>query len=530
MALQISRRQQLNLTSLGGILVLIGALALLNLVAGWVFARWDWSDGKVYSLSAASKKLIRSLEDPVLVKVFFSPQLPAPYSTQTAYVRDLLGEYRTYSRGQVHPEFIRTDDEEKFRREALSAGMMPVRFTSVASDQLQVKEGFMGLALYYGDKKEVIPVLKETTGIEYDFTSTIHRLTTLQKKTLGFTSGHGERSLTGEQGEFRAVLSQLYEVKEMDLQAKPTAQAEVTALCVLGPKERWDEKSLYALDQWIMRGIPAAFFLDKYTVDLQMFWARPVTTDLDPLLAHYGVTVENDLVFDHQCQRVSLSSRQGQFNMTAIMDYPLLPLVNHFSRSHPAVRGLEVVAFPFVAALSPATTGQAAMTFEALAQSSNHSWRQTPSYVHPYQLPAPGPSAPKGPFTVAAAVTGRLTSHFAGKPAPVEMPFPRRDAAAQGRLVVVGTSALIDPNLPLSPGNGAFLLNLIDWLAQDEALIGIRAKGVAYRPLKELSAPTRLAVKWGTILGMPLLVVVGGLWRWRQRRRWREQVALWYAS
>ncbi|MBI3291593.1 MAG: GldG family protein, partial [Elusimicrobia bacterium] len=342
--LAVSRRQQLNLTSLGGVLLIVGVLVVLNLLAGWVFARWDLSDGKVYSLSAASKKLVRSLEDPVLLKVFFSPQLPAPYNTQTAYVRDLLGEYQTYSRGKVRPEFIGTDDEEKFRRDALSAGMLPVRFTSIASDQLQVKEGFMGLALYYGDKKEVIPVIKETTGMEYDLTSAIRRLTIPQKKAIAFTTGHGERSLTGEQHDFREALGQLYEVKDLDLKAKPTEYLELTALCVLGPKEPWDEKSLYALDQWIMRGTPTALFLDKYIVDLQMFWARAVNTGLEPLLAQYGLKVENDLIFDRQCQRVSMASRQGQFQMTTIMDYPLLPLVNRFSRSHPAVKGLEVVA------------------------------------------------------------------------------------------------------------------------------------------------------------------------------------------
>ncbi|MBI3291286.1 MAG: Gldg family protein, partial [Elusimicrobia bacterium] len=318
---------------------------------------------------------------------------------------------------------------------------------------------------------------------------------------------------------------QLYEVKDLDLKAKPTEYLDLTALCVLGPKEPWDEQSLYALDQWIMRGTPTAFFLDKYTVDLQLFWARPVNTGLEPLLAQYGVKVENDLIFDRQCQRVSMASRQGQFQMTTIMDYPLLPLVNRFNPSHPAVKGLEVVAFPFVAPLAPATTGQATVKFEALAESSNVSWRQTPSYVHPYQLPAPGPTAPKGPFPVAAILTGPLKSYFTGKPAPVEMPFPRQEANPQGRLAVVGTSALIDSNLPLSPGNGAFVMNLMDWLSQDETLISIRAKGVVYRPLKELSAPTRQAVKWGTILGMPLLVVAGGIMRWRWRRRWHQQIA-----
>ncbi len=68
-----------------------------------------------------------------------------------------------------------------------------------------------------------------------------------------------------------------------------------------------------------------------------------------------------------------------------------------------------------------------------------------------------------------------------------------------------------------------FVENAIDWLAQDEALIGIRSKNRAPPPLVFTSAATRSAVKYGNIIGVPLLLVVAGVLRlWRRRQLTRR--------
>ena len=97
-------------------------------------------------------------------------------------------------------------------------------------------------------------------------------------------------------------------------------------------------------------------------------------------------------------------------------------------------------------------------------------------------------------------------------------------AAPHGRLVVVGSSDFAsDRYAQNSPDNLAFVQNAVDWLAQDEALIAIRSKNRAPPPLVFASGAMRDAVKYGNVIGVPVLLIVAGALRlWRRRLITRE--------
>jgi ABC-type uncharacterized transport system involved in gliding motility auxiliary subunit len=105
------------------------------------------------------------------------------------------------------------------------------------------------------------------------------------------------------------------------------------------------------------------------------------------------------------------------------------------------------------------------------------------------------------------------------------------EGSAEGRLVVVGDGSFAEGQfLQANPGNLAFLANAIDWLAQDEALMSIRAKDRTPPALVLTSDIARNVLKWGNLVGVPLLFAVGGLLRVTGRRRraearWGEVVA-----
>jgi ABC-type uncharacterized transport system involved in gliding motility auxiliary subunit len=67
--------------------------------------------------------------------------------------------------------------------------------------------------------------------------------------------------------------------------------------------------------------------------------------------------------------------------------------------------------------------------------------------------------------------------------------------------------------------NLTFFMNIVDWLTQDESLITIRSREVTSRPLDEVSDGRRRLIKYANIFGPPILVVLIGLWRWRNRRQ-----------
>ena len=70
----------------------------------------------------------------------------------------------------------------------------------------------------------------------------------------------------------------------------------------------------------------------------------------------------------------------------------------------------------------------------------------------------------------------------------------------------------------------ALVLNLVDWLLLDQAMLQIRTRGLAEPPLEEISDSTRVTAKWFNILGVPLIFVLIGLIRWRLRERRRALV------
>jgi ABC-type uncharacterized transport system involved in gliding motility auxiliary subunit len=97
-------------------------------------------------------------------------------------------------------------------------------------------------------------------------------------------------------------------------------------------------------------------------------------------------------------------------------------------------------------------------------------------------------------------------------------------SATHGRLVIVGSPDFAsDRYAQNTPENVVFVQNAVDWLAQDEALIAIRSKNRTPPPLAFASATTHDIVKYGNIIGMPvLLVVFGALRLWRRRQITRQ--------
>jgi ABC-type uncharacterized transport system involved in gliding motility auxiliary subunit len=96
---------------------------------------------------------------------------------------------------------------------------------------------------------------------------------------------------------------------------------------------------------------------------------------------------------------------------------------------------------------------------------------------------------------------------------------------APSRIVVAGGSGFMTDQF-FSPGNQALLLNVMDWLARDDALLAVRTRGLRAAPLEETSEGERRTVKYANVLGVPLLCVALGLIRWRRRESRRKHASL----
>ncbi len=511
------RKLRLTFVSGTGVLFFLAILAFVNLLADRFFHRLDLTADRRYSLSEASRQLIRSLEDPVLARFYLTPSLPQPYESQGRYILDLLQEYRTASGGAFHIETIVPDNSDAMAYELHRLKLQTARFTQRASDQFQVREGYMGLVFYYQDKMEILPFVREVDNLEYEISSRLRVMSRGEKKTLFFISNHNEVSPNfikeGPAGrlfdEFRVESTR---VGKEDPGVKPDA------IFFLGPKALVKPEELEALDAYISSGVPVVIALNRRVVFPQNFRSIAQATGLEEYLEHYGVSIDRDFVMDEQCQNMAMQSRETSF----YVKYWPFPMATDLNRENPALRNLDVLGFPYAHGLSPSFEEPSALRYTWLARSSKRSWVWPGLYnVDPPSLFNQAKTEPPsqwGPFTLAALVEGSTETWS----------VPRRPVANL-KLVVAGTSLFADPQVPNPDGNALFILAMAQWLTQEKNYLAMPPKSSPYRPLKPVPGWLRVFLKSLGYFLVPGLIVLAGLWRWKRRQEERDAVKIAFA-
>lgn len=516
-----------NKTGLGTLFLIFGILVLLNLLSLKIFKRIDLTSGKVFSLSEASKRIVRNLDDKLLVKMFFTKDLPPPHNANIRYVKDQLEEYRSYSGGNMELELINPKDEEK-EMEAQRYRIPPLQMNVLQNDKLEIKKVYMGLAFLYEDKFEAIPVVHTISGLEYEITSIIKKLTSEKISTIGFITGHGEPTTLEGLTYLNQKLEKEYRVRQINLQELGEVPRDIDGLVIIGPKKPFSDWEKYVLDQFLMRGGKLGLFLDKFDVNLQEGMAQPLSLGLDDFLKNYGIKINDDLVVDLKCSQLRVQQSRGLFAITNLVNYPYFPLSTNFDKKNVIVKGLETVEFPFVSSIDSALTKEKNLNFTPIVLSSDKSGSlRFPFDITPFKKFS-SEDFDKKNLILAGIISGRFQSFFVDKPKPEPPEKISSDTlflseSPENRLVVVGDADLIQDGKIGSKDNLIFFMNIIDWLSQDETLIAIRSKEVTSRPLKKISDGKKKALKYGNILGIPILVVLFGVFRWRIRKQAKKR-------
>lgn len=150
-------------------------LVLANLVGHNAFFRMDFTGSKSYSLSKASKQLVKNVSEPVTVRVFFDENLPSPYNTYAQYVKDLLEEYEGAANKNFSLIFMDMDKEEN-RSLAYDFGLGQVQIQEIKNNEVGFKQVYMGLVISYGDSVELLDGITSIDGLEYKVTSALSRM------------------------------------------------------------------------------------------------------------------------------------------------------------------------------------------------------------------------------------------------------------------------------------------------------------------------------------------------------------------
>lgn len=163
-------------------------LLLANIAGRKAFLRFDLTSQGSYSISPASKNTVKTLTEPLSVKVFFSDNLPAPYNGVAQYVKDILVEYKGQANRNFTYQFFNMKKSEN-QKIAQQYGLHQIQIQQVKNSEVGVKQVWMGLAITYGDTIEVLDGITSDSGFEYNLTTKISKMIAQQDTLAGLASG-----------------------------------------------------------------------------------------------------------------------------------------------------------------------------------------------------------------------------------------------------------------------------------------------------------------------------------------------------
>ena len=494
--------------------LLVATLVVVNLLGRHISGRLDLTPGKVFTLSGPTKDLLGDLPDLVTLRLFVSRELPPEFALLKRDIDDLLSDFRSAGKGKVRLLERDPADDAEALAEAQALGIPPVQFNVVGQSEFKVREGFLGLAIQYADESETIPLVRRTDGLEYQLASYVRSLTRESEPVIGFVDELGGMAPGQGQG-FSTVRRQLaegYEVRGVSLDSDPLVPGEFATLVLAGSPLMLEDSVVEKVQRYLGAGGSALIMASGMQLQPQQPFAGPRPIAWNRILEPYGVSIGVDMVYDLLSnERVSVPASFGRI----FVSYPFwLRAIS--SRQSTVNQEIESIFMPWSSRVD--TSGAAPGTIIPLFTTSVGGGIESgQAYIAPQRNDFPRDN-------LAPQLVGVLVNPVAGEEPEVGGDGEGDEAASKealrGRLVVMGNGEFAsDQWVRNAPQNVVFVLNAVDWLAQDEGLIEIRSKNRTPPALLFESTAKRDFVKYSNIIGVPFLIMLAGALRlWRRKQ------------
>jgi len=526
----VTTRQQrkVGLTSLGLLaLTFIAALIAANTLLRGM--RIDLTENDLYTISAGTRDLLQTIDEPINLYFFFSDQETADVPYLRGYatrVRETLEEFARVADGGL---IVHVIDPAPFSEAEDRAAQFGLEAISLGSLARSIYFGLAGTNSV-GDEETIAFLQPEKeTFLEYDLAKLIYTLTKIDKTVVGLLAGvrmsAGFDPQTQQITEPWAITTQarqLFDIRELAPSVERIDE-DISVLWVVHPK-RLNDMTLYAIDQFILGGGRALIFVDPFaevemTTNNPAMMAAGSASDLGPLFTAWGIEYSpNDVVVD---DRYALSINAGP-GLRPVRHLGLIGLdglaVNNedvvtsgLSSINLGTSGHFTVAEDSDVTLVPLLTSSASagtlptIQFQFLSDPSSLLNGFTPSgeiYVLAARLEGPLTTAfPDGPPTVddesedEAAVDSddsEPTSHLTSTAAANVILVGDVDILSD-RMWVQRQSFFGQQLLTAFANNADFVINSLDNLSGSAALIGIRARASFSRPFTRVDDLRRVA-------------------------------------
>lgn len=533
---------------------------LLNQISNRYGWQIDLTEERRYTISEATKTLLKGLDREVFIEVFLDGDLPPNFERFQKAIGEMLERFREESGNSVQFKF--TDPAQassararnQFFRSLMEKGLQPTQLNYRKDGDRFQKIIFPSAIAAVGAHEIPINLLKgnrasgpeemlnqSTEGLEYEMASAIAQLTDGGTKKIAYLIGHGSPQ-GDELAGFKNVVLNKYALYEIRLDHRNELNG-YDVVIIGKPRTPFSEREKYLLDQYLMRGGNLVYFLDALKVNIDSALgdgtvAIPYETNLSDQLFKYGVRVNQNLVIDvNNGQLPVVTGNIGNQPQVQMIPWPFFPMVTSYSK-HPIVRNLDAMIVRFVSSIDtvkaegikkiPLFSGTAhAKVLGSPVRVALNDLREMirEEYFN------------DGIQHFAYLLEGKFTSLYNNRLIPNGFDRTRFVSKENnGKVIVVSDGDLIvnefdpDNGEPLALGveaftkntfaNQAFVLNMLDYLTDDTGLIAARSRDVKIRPLDKVKIKQE-RVRWQVInLVVPVMIIflIGGV-KWYLRRK-----------
>ncbi|MBK9401252.1 MAG: gliding motility-associated ABC transporter substrate-binding protein GldG [Bacteroidetes bacterium] len=544
--------------------LLAGILLFANIIASFVFTRFDLTDDKRFTLTEQSKNLVGGLKDVVFIKVYLEGDFSPGFSKLRNATKELLDELRIYSKGNLEYEFIdpSAHPDEKERKsiyaQLYQKGIQPTTLEERTKEGIKRTYIFPGALVSFANVEMPALLLKSQLGVspeqmlnnsiqnlEFEFCNVIRKVTNPARPAIAFLEGHGELD-TSRVADLANELRASYELKRVVIGGRLDALKNFKALVIAKPDSAFDEKDKFVIDQFVMSGGKLVWLLDPMQVSMDSLQQRgemiALARDLklEDMLFRYGARVNYDLVQDLISSLIPVvTGMVGSQPKQELLPWYYFPVMSPRSK-HPIVNNLNAVKGQFVSSIDPIDAPGITHT-ELLTTSQYTKLSPAPVRVSLGVMQyKPEPAMfPQKYVPVAMLLEGSFTSLYKNRIPPAiaeskEIGF--KEKSVPSAMVVIGDGDIarndmykgspvalgFDRYTNTSYGNKSFLLNVMDYLCDDAGLMEIRTKEFRLRQIDPAVTESDTQPLRVLNVSLPILIILlfGLIKSYARRRRY----------
>ena len=526
------------------------ALILTNLLVSNVVLRLDLTAEKRHSISESTKQLLENQQAGVKVDILLDGDMNVGFLRLKKSVQYLLDEMDRYAAVGLNVEFtdpLQDAKSEKDRNKIMAnmqrKGLSPtmVHDYDNSGNTLQ-KVIFPWAVLSCAGDTISVPLLKNISGrsgdenlnssienLEYAFTDALRILTQKEVVKVAFLEGHNEAeehfvySLTES-------LSRYYQVDRGVLGSDPNILNDYKVVIIAEPQSEFSESDKYILDQYIMQGGRVIWLLDGVATNGEI--GKPNDLSLTDQLFTYGVRIQPVMLLDIQCATVPINTAlDGQESNFAPMPWYYSPLLMTMP-NHAITRNIAPVKAEFASYIEKVGENDSVAGTVLLCSSSKTALEKAPMTLSAdiVNLSPESPYFAYSYMPVAVLLEGKFKSVYANRLAPENIVTGGKKPIKQSentKMIVVADGSIAlnslqgfasgyeplplgyDKYMKMQFGNNDFMLNAVNYLADDGDWMQLRNKKISLRILdKEKVARNGEFWKWFCITVPVLLLII----------------------